>query len=138
MASLPNCLFCKIAKGEIPCTNVYEDKDVLAFLDIAPVHKGHTLVIPKQHFETIIDTPDEVITRVMHSVKKISAAVEKAVNADGFNIFINNRRHAGQAVDHVHVHIVPRHQGDGFKHWPQGKYAEGEAEQVKAKIAKFL
>ena len=135
---MEDCLFCKIIKREIPSTKLYEDEDVYSFLDLNPVSKGHTLVIPKKHCATLLDIPDYLIPKLMKAVKKMAVAVTKAVKAGGFNLQLNNNRVAGQIIDHVHFHIVPRFEGDGLKHW-EGKISiEEEAEQVKEKIVKFL
>lgn len=134
-----DCIFCKIvAKGEIPSTNVYENENVLAFLDIGPTNKGHTLVIPKRHYENLLDTPDDDLKEVMLAVKKVAAAVIKGVEADGFNIQMSNKEAAGQVVPHAHVHIIPRFNDDGLKLWPQGKYEEGEIQDIADKIKSFL
>ncbi len=135
---MSDCIFCKLVKGEIPSSKVYEDKDVLAFLDIGPVNKGHTLVIPKKHYETIWDVPDKVLGAMMIKSKEISKAIEKALKADGVNIMMSNRKAAGQLVPHAHIHLIPRYQGDGFKHWPQGKYEEGEMKTYVEMIKKQL
>ncbi len=108
-----DCLFCKIVKGEIPCHKVYEDGNTLAFLDINPITKGHTVVIPKFHAETLLDLPDDLVAELFLAVKKITQNIKDKLNPDGFNIGINMRKVAGQAVDHLHIHILPRWQDDG-------------------------
>ncbi len=133
-----DCIFCKIIKGEIPSNKVYEDEKVLAFLDIGPVNKGHTLVIPKDHYENIYDISDDLLKNVITAVKKVSIALKKGVSADGINIAMSNEKPSGQLVPHFHFHIIPRFKEDGLKHWPQGTYKEGEAEQVKEKIKNNL
>ena len=133
-----DCLFCKIVKGEIPSAKIYEDDYVYAFLDIGPVNKGHTLVIPKQHYETFLDIPDDIVSKLAVALKKIADAVMKGVDADGFNIGMNNYEAAGQVVKHAHFHIMPRFRGDGLKLWPQGSYSDGEMEAVRQKITKHL
>ena len=135
---MQDCIFCKLVKGEIPSAKVYEDKDVLAFLDIGPVNKGHTLVIPKKHYETIWEIPDKTLEVLITKSKTISKAIEKALKADGVNIMISNRKAAGQLVPHAHIHIIPRHEGDGFKYWAQGKYEEGEMQSYAEMIKKNL
>ena len=107
-----NCIFCAIAAGEIPSFKVYEDDLVLAYLDINPFSKGHTLVIPKAHTEGLLDTPDETLATIIARVKKVAAHLKQALPCDGFNIVQNNGEVAGQTVKHVHFHIVPRYQGD--------------------------
>lgn len=103
-----NCVFCAIAAGEIPSFKVYEDDLVLAYLDISPFAKGHTLVIPKAHTEGLLDTDDATLAAVVARVKKIAAHVKGALPCDGFNILQNNGEAAGQTVKHLHFHIVPR------------------------------
>lgn len=129
------CIFCKIVKGEIPSNKVYEDKDTLAFLDIAPVNIGHVLVIPKKHFANIYETPEETLVQMIKVSKKIAHAVKSETKADGVNITMNNEPAAGQVVFHTHIHIIPRLKADGFGLW-HGKrtYSEGEANEVAKKI----
>jgi len=107
-----NCIFCAIAAGEIPSFKVYEDDAVLAYLDINPFAKGHTLVIPKEHFEGLLDAPDETLAALVSRVKKVAAHVKDSLGCDGFNILQNNGEAAGQTVKHIHFHIVPRWNGD--------------------------
>jgi histidine triad (HIT) family protein len=108
---MSDCIFCKIAKGEIPSVKVYEDDGVLAFLDISPVEKGHTLVISKRtHSEALIDTPPEILAEMVAAAKKIGAAMLKA-GWGGFNVAQNNYPDGGQAVPHIHFHIIPRAKG---------------------------
>lgn len=104
-----NCIFCAIAEGEIPSFKVYEDDLVVAYLDINPFTKGHTLVIPKIHSEGLLDTSDETLAAIIARVKKVAAHLKTALPCDGFNILQNNGEAAGQTVKHVHFHIVPRY-----------------------------
>ena len=104
-----NCIFCAIAAGEIPSFKVYEDDLVLAYLDINPFTKGHTLVIPKQHSTCLFDTDEETLAAVIARVKKVAAHLKTALPCDGFNILQNNGEAAGQTVHHLHFHIVPRY-----------------------------
>lgn len=121
------CIFCKFVRENTPIAKIYEDDSVLAFLDINPVNKGHILVIPRGHYETVPDMPDEVLRDLIVVVKKVANAVVKATKADGFNIIQKNRRAAGQVIDHVHFHIIPRFQGDArVLNWPMQKYEQGE------------
>lgn len=108
-----DCLFCKIVQKKIPAETVFEDDDTLAFLDIHPVAPGHTLVIPKEHAETVIALSDRGTSALFLTVKRITATLEKALLPNGFTIGINHGRVAGQLVDHVHVHIIPRFADDG-------------------------
>ena len=133
-----DCIFCKIVAGEIPAFKVYEDDDILAFLDITPVNSGHTLVIPKQHYASLLELPDELLCRLAQAVKKIAPAVLAGVNSDGFNLGLNNGPVSGQLVPHFHWHIMPRFDGDGFELWHGHKYADGEAEAVATEIKKNL
>jgi len=133
-----DCIFCKIIKGEIPCSKIYENEKVLAFLDIGPVNKGHTLVIPKQHHETLMDIPDDTLKQITIIVKKVCKAVKQGVNADGISLGMSNYKAAGQVVPHAHFHIMPRFENDGLKLWPQGKYEENEMNFYKEKIESFL
>ena len=107
-----DCVFCAIAKGEIPSFKVYEDDVVLAYLDINPFSVGHTLVIPKRHSAGLLDTDDETLAAVLARVKKVAAHIKATLPCDGFNILQNNGEAAGQTVHHLHFHIVPRMTGD--------------------------
>ncbi|WP_096201474.1 HIT family protein [Bacillus sp. FJAT-45350] len=110
-----NCIFCKIIKDEIPSAKVYEDENVLAFIDISQVTKGHTLVIPKVHQENIFELKPEVAAHLFSVVPKIANAVKKQFNPVGLNILNNNGKAAGQAVFHYHLHLIPRYgEGDGY------------------------
>lgn len=134
-----DCLFCKIVSGSIPSSKVYEDKNCIAFLDIAPASKGHVLVVPKKHSETLADASDETITELSQTVKKVTKALLK--ENEGINVIQNNGKAAGQLVNHLHFHIIPRNSGDGLEvaHWHHPKkYAEGEMVQVQAKIKNLL
>lgn len=134
-----DCLFCKIIKGEIPSTKVYEDDTCYAFLDINPVNIGHTLLVPKAHSENLYDTPDETLSKLAPVLKKLSIAVKQGVGADGINIEMNNDPVAGQLIFHTHIHIVPRFEGDGFVHWKGARgYNDGEMKEVAEKISKAL
>ncbi len=132
------CIFCKIIKGDIPCTKVYEDNHVLAFLDIGPINKGHALVMPKEHYETLLDIPQDLLCEVAKATKKIAKAIKEGTGCGGLCILQNNFKVSGQLVPHYHAHIIPRTEADGLKHWPQGKYDEGEAGKVAEKIKKAL
>jgi len=137
--SRDDCIFCKMVSGDIPVTKIYEDEVVLAFLDIGPISDGHTLVIPKQHFEKLHLCPSEVLAQVCSRLGKIAKAVSAAMDSDGYNVLCNNGRAAGQLVGHVHFHIIPRNAGDGvFDRWPAYKYKEGQIEEIAGKIRKKL
>lgn len=135
---MPECIFCKVVRGELPSFNVYEDEKTLAFLDIRPVNHGHTLVVPKAHSKNVFDVSEQDWLAVQKTVRLLARAIEKALGADGINIQMNNREHAGQVIEHTHVHIIPRIKGDGLKLWPQHPYPEGEAEKTAEKIRSAL
>lgn len=133
-----DCIFCKIVAGEISSYTVYEDAHTLAFLDIHPVNAGHTLVIPKRHSQTIFDIAPEDWAAVAETARNIAIALEQGLAADGVNLRMNNREHAGQDVYHPHVHVIPRFRGDGLAQWPQRAYKEGEAEATLEKIRRAI
>ena len=134
-----DCLFCKMVAGQIPVTKIYEDEDVLAFLDIGPISDGHTLVIPKQHFEKLHDCPPELLGRVGSQLGKIAGAVAAAMNSDGYNVLCNNGRAAGQLVEHLHFHIIARRNGDAlFDRWPVYRYEQGRIEGIAEEIRKNI
>jgi len=132
-----NCIFCKIVMGTIPSEKIYEDKVVLAFLDIEPVNIGHTLIIPKEHFENLYDLPEEMAGYIIKIAKKISAAIRKT-GAEGTVVSMNNGEHAGQTVFHSHTHIIPRFKTDKLPSWPKIKYGEGELSDTANKIISAL
>ncbi|PEE36171.1 HIT family protein [Bacillus pseudomycoides] len=110
-----NCIFCKIIEEQIPCSKVYEDEHVLAFLDISQVTKGHTLVIPKVHKQDIFALTPEIASHIFSVVPKISNAIKSEFNSVGFNLLNNNGEKAGQTVFHFHLHLIPRYgENDGF------------------------
>ncbi len=134
-----DCIFCEIVAGNIPAAKVYEDDRVLAFLDVGPIHEGHTLVVPKAHYETVADCPPEVMATLAATLPSIARAVISTIACDGYNILCNNGRAAGQLVAHIHFHIVPRMQHDGaFAKWPAGKYPEGKIQPLAERIRKKL
>ncbi len=133
------CIFCKIVKGDIPCSKIFEDDYVLSFLDIAPANKGHALIVTKNHYETLLDIPDEDLNDIMLKAKKIARAMSSALGVDGFNILMNNKKVAGQLVPHAHVHIIPRFKGDGINlNWRPSKYKDKEIDGFTEKIKSFL
>jgi histidine triad (HIT) family protein len=135
---MDNCIFCRIVKGQIPCAKVYENDKVLAFLDINPVNPGHTLVIPKEHYEHMEQVPDDLLKEIIVSVKKVTIAVKKGVDTDSTNLGVNNGKTAGQLVPHVHFHIMPRFPNDRKKLWEGKPYQEGQMSGVQKNIAKYL
>lgn len=108
-----DCLFCKIIKKEIKSEIIYEDSDAIAFLDASPRASGHTMILPKQHADNIFALDDYLIRPVFHAVKIVAGFIQKALKPDGFTIGINHGKAGGQAIDHLHIHIIPRWQNDG-------------------------
>jgi len=131
---MTDCIFCRIAQRTSPAQIVYEDEQVMAFLDITPNTPGHTLVIPKKHYENLLDAPAEEVANVAKVVKKIAPAVMKATNSQGFNVGVNNGEAAGQVIKHMHMHIIPRRQGDGLVMWEGKSYSDGKMEEYGEKI----
>ncbi len=123
----PDCIFCRIAAGDLPAARVFEDKHTLAFLDIGPLVKGHTLVIPKVHYDPLIETPLEVLAACISTVQRVARALADALGADGVNVHQANGAAAGQVVPHLHFHVIPRFCGDGHHwNWHPGNYAHPE------------
>ncbi len=127
------CIFCEIIAGNCPCSKVFESDTVLAFLDISPIHKGHALVVPKQHYPQIWDIPAELAVELLEAQKLVGRAILKATQADGLNILMNNYKVAGQEVMHAHYHLVPRFEDDGLLLWKGGKYASIDEMNLLAK-----
>jgi len=117
MPSDPDCLFCKIAAGSVPSARIAESPQALAFLDVGPIATGHALVIPRDHYEALMDMPEDRLAAVYCLAARVAAALTRALGADGVNVLQNNGRCAGQVVRHVHVHVIPRSEGDGID-WP--------------------
>ena len=135
-----DCIFCAIAAGRIPSCKIHEDENVLAYLDINPFAEGHTLVIPKKHSRGLLDTPDETLATVVSAVKRVAARLKEALPCDGFNILQNNGAAAGQSVNHLHFHIVPRYASapaDGTSLSFSGRQAEIPALAALAARLKF-
>ena len=136
---MDDCVFCRMVAGEIPVAKVYEDESVLAFLDIGPISDGHTLVIPKQHCAAIHECAPEILTAVASRLGRVAGAVAVATEADGYNVLCNSGAAAGQIVEHLHFHAIPRREGDGvFTQWPSFKYEEGRIGALAAKIRRHL
>jgi histidine triad (HIT) family protein len=129
-----DCLFCGIITGEIPSEKIYEDETTFAFLDIHPVNRGHTLVIPKTHATNIYDIPRGDFCNLMETVRHLAPLVKQTVNAAGINIGMNNDSAAGQLIFHAHIHVIPRFEGDGHRHWHGEPYKEGELSALALRI----
>ncbi len=131
----PACLFCQIVSGAIPAARVYEDKEVIAFLDIHPLFPGHVLLCPRVHYGTLLDLPTALVGPMFTKGQTLTRAVETALQAEGTFLAINNR--ISQTVPHLHLHIVPRRRRDGLKgfFWPRTKYHDpGAMEAIRASI----
>ena len=130
-----DCIFCKIANGEIPSKKVHEDNDVMAFLDINPANPGHVLVVPKKHFENIYDIDDATLSKTIHVVKNISKNMKEKLNPDGLNVLQNNGKHAGQLVNHIHFHIIPRFNNDRVViSYPRYQISEADMDNILKKL----
>jgi histidine triad (HIT) family protein len=135
----PDCVFCKILDGQIPAVKVLEDDACLAFLDIAPVADGHTLLILGEHVEAMDQLSPDQAAAMLRRLPELVGAVRAAPGCRGVNVLQNNGRIAGQLVPHVHLHVVPRNEGDAFRYtWPAGSYPEGRAEEIARAIRRHL
>lgn len=131
------CIFCKIASGDIPTNKVYEDKDVLAFLDLSQATYGHTLVIPKKHFDNIYALDSETASKVFTTVKDLASKIKTNLNAQGVNILNNNEPCAGQTINHFHIHILPRYDNDDLSiKFTEHRFSDDEFKDLLAKIKK--
>lgn len=131
-----DCIFCKIVNGQIPSKTVFENDTNMAFLDINPISTGHTIVIPKNHFENLGVLPDYEITNLFIAVKKVASLIYDKLDIDGYNIVQNNFEAAGQVVKHSHVHIIPRNRGDRkiSLNIPKKQASDKELDKVKEKL----
>ena len=131
-----NCVFCKIAGGEIPSTTLYEDEDFRVILDLGPAAKGHALLLPKEHYRDLFELDDEIAAKVLVKAKRIAGRMKKALGADGFNLVQNNGEAAGQTVFHFHMHLIPRYRDDhaGIL-WEPGKTTPEEMEEIQGRIS---
>jgi histidine triad (HIT) family protein len=134
---MEECLFCKIVKGEIPSFKIFENDRVFSFLDINPLTKGHTLVIPKKHYENIFDIPEDELKEIISVAKKLSEIIRKKLNADGVNLMNASGEAAEQSVNHFHLHIVSRYKNDGLEmnKWWQSKVSKIDIEQCLKELA---
>lgn len=132
---MTECVFCRIVSGEIPTKKLYEDDRTLAFLDIMPASEGHALVIPKGHYETLLDISKEELKKLIIAVREVAKGVIRSTNATGFNVLQSNKEIAGQVVPHVHFHIIPRYEGDGLHfHWPHKDVTDEELLSMQKRI----
>ena len=135
---MPDCIFCRIGQGQLPAARVLETSGVLAFLDIAPVNYGHTLVIPKVHYRNLLELPDELWMEMSQVSRRVAQALRATLDAQGFNIGMNNFEAAGQVVFHAHIHVIPRYFSDGLKLFPQESYKPGDLEKTAAQLRQAL
>ncbi|MBU4347238.1 HIT family protein [Patescibacteria group bacterium] len=133
-----DCIFCKIIAGDLPSYKVYEDDKVCAFLDVLPIHPGHTIIVPKIHVSDVESLDDGELCAMVTVMKKIGKAVMEGLGVKGYSILLDNKDAANQHVPHVHFHLVPRKEGDGLGRWPQSGYSEGEAEECLKQIQEKL
>lgn len=132
---MDTCIFCKIIARELPASIVYEDDRVVAFLDIFPVAKGHTLIVPKVHNKNFLETDDAALSYCLALAKKIMPVLMKTLASDGCSLSLNTGSSAGQSVFHTHIHLIPRTTGDGLKMWPHLSYEEGEKDLLAEKLS---
>ncbi len=129
----PNCIFCKIISADLPAAVIYEDDSILAFLDIGPLADGHLLITPREHYTRLTDVPPDQCARMASSLPLLGRAVLEVTKAEGFNVLLNQGAVAGQAVQHIHFHVIPRKKDDqlGYR-WNAGKYPAGRAVELAA------
>ena len=130
-----NCIFCKIANGEIPSRTIYEDEQFRVFLDLSPAAKGHALIVPKEHYANLYELPEELAADAMRLAKKEMSLMTQKLSCDGFQLVQNNGETAGQTVFHFHLHLIPRYRSDGQKiAWEPGSMSDEELDAVKDQI----
>ena len=136
---MDNCIFCKIANGEIPAATLYEDENFRVILDLGPASKGHALILPKSHAANIYELSDEMAAKAMILAKKMATVMTAALKCDGFNIVQNNGECAGQTVFHFHMHLIPRYKGDqvGIT-WKPGELSDADKEEILLKVKEQL
>ena len=132
----PNCIFCKLANGEIPTNKIFEDEDFTVILDASPATKGHALILPKEHFKNLYELDDEVGQRIIPLAKKAAAHMTETLHCDGFNLVQNNNEVAGQTVFHFHMHLIPRYEdGQRMLEWPHESFSEEEMKELATKLS---
>lgn len=134
-----NCIFCKIASGDIPSYTLYEDNLFKVFLDLSPTSFGHALLIPKEHYENLFELDDEISSKALVVAKKVAAAMKTALQCDGFNLLQNNGKIAGQTMFHFHIHLIPRYKDDNTKIvFDQKSLNEEDAKRILDTVKKCL
>jgi histidine triad (HIT) family protein len=133
-----DCIFCKIAAGEIPSRKIYEDKDLIAIMDLSPTSKGHSLIIPKEHYTNIYDIDEEIAGKVMKTAKKLATKMTVALNCDGFNLLQNNGETAGQTMFHFHMHLIPRYKDadNNMLKFTSVSFSDEEMDSIRDQIIK--
>ncbi len=132
-----NCIFCKIANGEIPSATLYEDEDFRVILDLGPASKGHALILPKKHYPDLYALPDELAAKAMVLAKKMITKLAGALGCEGYNVVQNNGALAGQTVFHFHIHLIPRYKDDGVGlGWKAGKLSDSDRDEILDKMKK--
>lgn len=134
-----NCIFCKIAAGDIPSKTIYEDEQFRVIMDISPATKGHALILPKEHYANLYEIPEEVAADAMKLAKKLAKKMTDALECDGFNVVQNNGEVAGQTVFHFHMHLIPRYKNDGNEDkicWNHLELSDSELEEIHQKLIK--
>ena len=129
-----DCIFCAMVRGEFPYVEVFSSEHLFAFLDIGPLNKGHVLIVPKKHYPTMFEVPPEIGAELLKTMQILGKAIMQATNAGGLNVIQNNHPPAGQAVFHVHWHLVPRFEGDGILKWTPGKYNSKDEQEALGKL----
>lgn len=130
-----DCIFCKIANGEIPSKTIYEDENFRVILDLGPATKGHALILPKEHYANLFELPEDTAAAAMKVAKKLSAQMVENLGADGLNLVQNNGEVAGQTVKHFHLHLIPRYKDDGQNIlWKPGEVSQDELEEIRKQI----
>ena len=130
-----NCIFCKIANGEIPSATLYEDDDFRIIMDLGPASRGHALLLPKEHYENLYMLPDELAAKALPVAKKMITKLTEVLGCDGYNVVQNNGETAGQTVFHFHMHLIPRYKGDQVGlGWKMGELTDEERDDILAKL----
>ena len=133
-----NCIFCKLANGDIPTNSIYEDDDFKVILDADPATKGHALILPKNHFANLLEADDDVLAKALPIAKRIANRMKEQLNCVGVNIVQNNGEAAGQTVNHLHIHVIPRYEDDPDKTicgWSHQSFSEAEIKDVVSKLS---
>lgn len=134
---MSDCIFCKLANGEIPTAKLYEDDDFAVILDAGPATKGHALILPKQHYANLFEMPEDLTAKAFVLAKKMAGRLKEAMNCDGLNIVQNNGETAGQSVFHFHIHLIPRYKGEPriVANWMPGTLTDEAREEILSKAA---